>query len=80
MLIWDGPKVKFADPGSRDDPNELAFKKGQTLHVLDKSGKWWLARAKDGRKGSRSLSDLFTLVNMPDFSLVAPSNYLRLLE
>jgi len=38
-------------PGSKEDPNELAFKKGQSLQILDKSGKWWLARAKDGRKG-----------------------------
>jgi len=57
----------FVDPGSKEDPNELAFKKGQTLQILDKSGKWWLGRTMDGRKGSMSflllyfeaISDLF---------------------
>ena len=44
----------FVDAGSNEDPNELAFKKGQTLQILDKSGKWWLGRTMDGRKGSMS--------------------------
>jgi hypothetical protein len=30
--------MHFVDPGSKDDPNELAFKKGQILQILDKSG------------------------------------------
>ena len=55
-MMMDG--IKFlhiiVDPGSKDDPNELTFKKGQILQVIDKSGKWWLARNKDGRKGSTS--------------------------
>jgi len=37
--------------GSKDDPNELAFKKGQILQILDKQGKWWLGRADDGSQG-----------------------------
>lgn len=41
------------DPGSKDDPNELNFKKGEILLVTDKSGKWWEAKKSDGKKGSK---------------------------
>ncbi|KAF9525869.1 hypothetical protein CPB83DRAFT_858765 [Crepidotus variabilis] len=41
----------FDYKGSSDDPNELAFKKGDILLVTDKSGKWWEAKKADGRKG-----------------------------
>ncbi|KDR83203.1 hypothetical protein GALMADRAFT_239041 [Galerina marginata CBS 339.88] len=41
----------FEYKGSTDDPNELAFKKGEVLLIFDKSGKWWEAKTWDGRKG-----------------------------
>lgn len=40
------------DHAASDDPGELAFKKGEILDVLDRSGKWWEARRSDGRSGS----------------------------
>jgi len=51
----------FVDSGSKEDPNELAFKKGQMLQILDKSGKWWLGRTMDGKKGSMSFLSAFFL-------------------
>lgn len=44
--------MKYIDPGAADDPNELSFKKGEQLTIIDKSGKWWEAKNKAGRKGS----------------------------
>ncbi|KAH9480857.1 High osmolarity signaling protein SHO1 [Psilocybe cubensis] len=41
----------FEYKGSEQDPNELAFKKGDKLLIYDKSGKWWEAETPDGRKG-----------------------------
>ncbi|PPQ70370.1 hypothetical protein CVT25_000081 [Psilocybe cyanescens] len=43
----------FEYKGSEDDPNELAFKKGDKLLVYDKSGKWWEAKTSDGRRGRK---------------------------
>lgn len=37
--------------GSTDDPQELSFKKGEHLTIIDKSGKWWEAKTQDGKKG-----------------------------
>jgi SH3 domain len=42
------------DTAVPDDPNELSFKKGEVLQILDKSGKWWEARKDDGTEGSKS--------------------------
>ena len=44
------------DTGVADDPNELSFKKGDVLEILDKTGKWWEARKEDGAEGSESSS------------------------
>jgi SHO1 osmosensor len=43
---------KSLDKGSNEDPNELAFKKGDTLLIFDMSSKWWEAKTLDGKKGS----------------------------
>ena len=73
------------DPGAADDPNELPFKKGEHLEIIDKSGKWWEARTSAGRKGSMySFVFLFFpfcpfLMKTDIFFTVAPSNYLQLL-
>ena len=48
----NSPFSVFIDAGSMDDPNELPFKKGDVLIITDKTGKWWDAETKDGRKGS----------------------------
>lgn len=44
--------LKSLDKGSADDPNELVFKKGDTLLIFDMSSKWWEAKTLDGKKGS----------------------------
>ncbi|KAG8899858.1 Transmembrane osmosensor [Tulasnella sp. 408] len=36
---------------SPDDPNEISFSKGETLEILDDSGKWWHVRKQDGTRG-----------------------------
>ncbi|KAF8799447.1 hypothetical protein BYT27DRAFT_7201508 [Phlegmacium glaucopus] len=41
----------FDYAGAPDDPNELSFKKGERLRIIDKSGKWWDAITTDGRRG-----------------------------
>jgi len=38
--------------GSKEDPSELTFKKGEVLSVFDKSGKWWDAQNSEGKRGS----------------------------
>jgi len=49
-ITWRA-RALFDYAGSKDDPNELPFKKGDVLIVTDKSGKWWDAETQDGRKG-----------------------------
>ncbi|KAJ6479207.1 kinase-like domain-containing protein [Mycena vitilis] len=44
-------KSLYAYSGSADDPNELSFKKGEILDIVDKQDKWWLARKADGTSG-----------------------------
>ena len=36
---------------SLDDPNELSFKKGDILDIIDGSGQWWKVQAADGSTG-----------------------------
>ncbi|ORZ02394.1 hypothetical protein BCR43DRAFT_481477 [Syncephalastrum racemosum] len=36
---------------SPDDPNELSFKKGEALDVVERKGNWWQARKLDGTVG-----------------------------
>ncbi|TPX51063.1 hypothetical protein SeLEV6574_g00522 [Synchytrium endobioticum] len=47
-----------------EDPNEMSFKKGDSLDILDTSGKWWHARR--------------TVANGPPIVGIVPSNYLQL--
>ena len=42
------------DTASPDDPNELSLSKGETLDIVDTSGKWWQARRADGTTGSEN--------------------------
>ena len=38
---------------TQDDPEDLSFKKGDTMTVLRKDeDEWWFAQHEDGRKGS----------------------------
>jgi hypothetical protein len=37
---------------TRDHPEELSFKKGDTFDVLDNSGRWWEVRKPDGTTGT----------------------------
>jgi hypothetical protein len=50
--IFELTDVNGTDQAASDDPGELAFRKGEILEVLDRSGKWWEARRSDGRSGS----------------------------
>jgi len=69
------------DHGSKDDPNELKFRKGEILFIVDKSGKWWEASTRDGRQGSESPFTVMSLRSLSNSLVaVAPSNYLRLLS
>ncbi|KAI9321076.1 hypothetical protein BX666DRAFT_1875602 [Dichotomocladium elegans] len=36
---------------SPDDPSELSFVKGESLHVVERKGNWWQARKADGTTG-----------------------------
>lgn len=41
----------YIDTASADDPNELSFKKGEVLEVVERKGNWWQARKSDGTVG-----------------------------
>ncbi|ORY93198.1 hypothetical protein BCR43DRAFT_517459 [Syncephalastrum racemosum] len=34
-----------------DDPNELSFNKGETMHIHERKGSWWQARKSNGTVG-----------------------------
>ncbi|WFD21828.1 Transmembrane osmosensor [Malassezia equina] len=36
---------------SEDDPTEISFNKGDILHIVDSSGKWWQAQRPNGELG-----------------------------
>ncbi|KAF8877317.1 hypothetical protein CPB84DRAFT_1852708 [Gymnopilus junonius] len=44
-------QAMFEYKGSKEDPQELVFKKGEILLIYDKSGKWWEAKNAAGKKG-----------------------------
>ncbi|KAJ7924204.1 hypothetical protein B0H13DRAFT_1204978 [Mycena leptocephala] len=44
-------RALHAYSGSPDDPNELAFEKGEVLEIEDQEGKWWQAKKADGTLG-----------------------------
>lgn len=52
MFVNFGANV--VDTGPAEEPNELSFKKGEVLQILDRAGKWWEARKEDGSEGSKS--------------------------
>lgn len=41
----------YAYAASPDDPNEISFAKGETLDVIDNTGKWWQVRNAAGQAG-----------------------------
>lgn len=84
LLMISYAEFLISDSGSADDGSELSFKKGEHLEIIDKSGKWWEARAADGRKGSMYLfyiqfSTRFSNERSYFYYAVVPSNYLQLL-
>ncbi|KAJ7500999.1 hypothetical protein B0H11DRAFT_2275359 [Mycena galericulata] len=48
---WIRARALHAYKGSRDDPNELSFLKGEILEIEDRAGKWWEAKKADGTFG-----------------------------
>jgi hypothetical protein len=75
----DDVVLGVVDNAQPDDPNELSFKKGEMLEILDKSGKWWEARRGDGTEGSESCLPFFQLCNVADsIWAVVPSNYMKI--
>ncbi|KAJ7353601.1 kinase-like domain-containing protein [Mycena albidolilacea] len=44
-------KALYKYDASPDDPNEISFRKGEIIDILDKQGKWWQARKNDGSVG-----------------------------
>ncbi|TFK26906.1 hypothetical protein FA15DRAFT_654082 [Coprinopsis marcescibilis] len=49
--VYTRAEAMFTYNAEASDPNELSFKKGEILVVLDRSGKWWEARRSDGKTG-----------------------------
>jgi hypothetical protein len=47
------PCLTQADTASDDDPNEISFRRGEIMQVLDDSGKWWQAQTSKGIIGSK---------------------------
>ncbi|CAK5274737.1 unnamed protein product [Mycena citricolor] len=47
--------------GDQDDADEIAFTKGEELEILDREGRWWMARKHDGTTGIVR-ADYFTIV------------------
>ncbi|PPR06032.1 hypothetical protein CVT24_004702 [Panaeolus cyanescens] len=63
------------------DLNEISFKKGEILGIVDKSGKWWEARGSDGRVGIFAFNDDLTFHPTTDDSRQLPTSiYLHVLE
>jgi len=44
-------RALYAYQANADDPTEISFSKGETLDIVDNSGKWWQARKSDGSTG-----------------------------
>ncbi|KAJ7875388.1 SH3 domain-containing protein [Mycena olivaceomarginata] len=44
-------KALYTFDASPDDPNEISFRKGEIIDILDKEGEWWYARKNDGSVG-----------------------------
>jgi hypothetical protein len=77
-VLIDDVVLGVVDNAQLDDPNELSFKKGETLEILDKSGKWWEARRGDGVEGSES-RPFFSVCYVTDSTrVVVPSNYMKI--
>jgi len=65
-------------------PNKLSLAEVETLDLLDKNGRWWKVNKPDGTTGSTffysELACFVSQLKKSNFSTVAPSNFLALLD
>ncbi|KAJ1547805.1 hypothetical protein HK405_004887 [Cladochytrium tenue] len=57
---------QLIDASNPDDPKEISFEKGAVLDILEKTGRWWLAR--------------YTNADGTVLHGEVPSNYLEIIE
>jgi len=55
----------YAYSASPDDPNEVSFAKGDTLEVMDNTGKWFQVRTPSGQTGVSPMKTTLADTRLP---------------